>query len=596
VAEIGKDVITTRQVQNELQALVRGRQIPPEMLQVYAPQYIDQMITDRAIAYQAQRMGFEVPDTELAAYIRQIMPQFFSNGQLIDRMAYESFLADRGMSISDFEATVRKQILATRLQNLVVEGVVVTPQEVEQQFQHANRKVKIEYVSFKPENLRSAVNITPEDLQQYYQANQNNYMERETWNLALLVSSEQRVAASIEVPEAQLRREYDLRREQYRTPERVRARHMLLKTTGKADNEVAATKKRAEELLKQVKSGGNFADLAQKNSEDTVSAEKGGDLGFIVRGQTVPNFEQAAFTLKPNEISDLITTEYGFHIIQVLEKQTARTRPFEEVQGELAADLKRQVVYDRMQRDADQARAALLKSPGNLEQVAQQFNMEVVRAEKIAPGQPIPNLGPVPDLDAAVAGLKSGEITPVFQAGDDKLVVAQVVEAFPSRVRPFNEVEARVRDVVSSQKAEVLATERGNQAATRIKAGEDLQKVARELGGEVKTSSDFTINDAVEGVGAGNLFEEAFGKPVGSVLGPIPAANQSVVARVVSQTPADMSQLDGQRANIIDQIKQRKGQERRELFYDSILAQLIKEGKVKKHNDTIRRLTSAYRS
>lgn len=595
VAEIGKDVITTRQVQNELQALVRGRQFPPEMLQVYAPQYIDQMITDRAVAYQAQRMGYEVPDKELAAYIRQMMPQFFNNGQLIDRAAYESFLADRGMSIPEFESVIRKQILATRLQNLVVEGVVVTPQEVEQQFEKANRKMKVEYISFKADNLKSAVSPTQQDLEQYYQANTNNYREPEKWDLALLVASEEKIGPTVDVPESQLRREYDTRREQYRTPERVRARHILLKTTGKAEKDVAALKQRAQDLQKQLKGGADFADLAKKNSEDTISAEKGGDLGFVTRGQTVPNFEQAAFSLKPNEISDVITTEYGFHVIQVLEKQDARTQPFDEVKLALASELRRQVVFDRIQSNIEQARSALQKNPGNLEQIASQLHLDVVRAEKVGSGQPLPNIGPVPDLEGALHGLKNGEVTPVFQAGADKLVVAQVQQAYPARAQALPEVEARVRDAVIAQKAEALATERANQAATRVKAGEDLQKVAKELGGEVKTSTDFTVNDAVEGIGSGSLFEDAFTKPAGAILGPIPAAGQTIVAKVVSHTPADQAKLAAERTQIVDQIKQRKGQERRELFFDSILAQLIKEGKVKKHNDTIRRLAAAYR-
>lgn len=594
VAEIGKDVITTRQVQNELQALVRGRQLPAEMLQVYAPQYIDQMITDRAVAYQAQRMGYTVPDSELAAHIRQLMPQFFNNGQLVDRAAYEGFLAERGMSIPEFEAVIRKQILATRLQNLVVEGVVVTPQEVQEQFEKANRKVKIEYITFKPDNMKKDVATDINDRRRYYKENQSKYMAPESWNLALLVATEERIAQTIDVSDTRLRHEYDMRRDQFRNPEGVRARHILLKTTGKSPEEVAQIKKRAEDLLKQVRGGADFADLAKKNSEDTVSAAKGGDLGVIVRGQTVPNFEQAAFTLKPNEISDLISTEYGFHIIQVQEKQAARTRPFEEVKAELASELKKQTVYDRMQSSVDSARSALLRNPGNLEQIANEYHLDIVRVDKVSAGQPLANLGPVPDLESALSGLKKGEVTPVFQAGNDKLVVAQVLEVFPAHPKPFEEVADQIRELFINQKAEALATERAGQASARVRSGEDFEKVAKELGGEVKTA-EFTINDAVEGVGSGSLFEEAFSKKVGEVLGPIPAAGQTVVARVLAQIPADPSKLDAERSTITEQIRNRKGQERRELFYDSILAQLIKEGKVKKHNDTIRRLSAAYR-
>ena len=595
VAEIGSDVITTREVQSQLQNLVRGRQVPPEMLQVYAPQFIDQMITDRAAAYQASRMGFQVPDSEVAAIIRRNMPQLFNNGQLIDKAAYQNMLAERGMSIPEFEANIRKQMMVSRLENLVTEGIVVTPQEVQQYFEANNKKAKIEYISFKPENLKSAAVVNPQDLKTYYEANKTRYMEPEKRNLALLVADQEKIGASIEVSDQQLRAAYDRNRDQFRTPERVHARHILIKTAGKPPAEHDKLKAKAEDLLKKVKSGGDFVALAKANSEDPGSAEKGGDLGWVTRGQMVKNFETAVFSLKPNETSNVITTEYGYHIIQVLEKQEARTQPFEEVKAQLAAESKKQVVFDRMQSSVEQARAALQKNPNAVEQVANQYHLELVKAEKIGPGQPLPVLGPVPDLDAALAGLKKGDVTPVFQAGNDKLVVAEVQDVIPARVPSFEEVEAKVRDAVVDQKSQLLATERATQAATRLKAGEDIAKVAKDLGGEVKTSNEFTKNDAVEGIGQGSLFEDAFTKNVGAVIGPVPAANQTVVAKVIAQVPADPAKLAGERDNIINQLKQKKAQERREMFYDSILAQLIKEGKVKKHNDTIKRLIAAYR-
>jgi peptidyl-prolyl cis-trans isomerase D len=595
IAEVGKDVITVREVQSQLQNMVRGRQVPPEMLQVYAPQFIDQMITDRAAAYEARRLGFEVPDSELAAAIRRIVPQLFNNGQLIDKQAYENMLAERGMSIPEFEANVRKQILVSRLENLVTEGIVVTPQEVQQFYDTNTKKAKIEYISFKPENLKSAVVVTPQDLKTYYEANKTRYTEPEKRSLALLVADQEKIGASIEVSDQQLRAAYDRNRDQYRTPERVHVRHILIKTAGKPPAEQDKLKAKAEDLLKKVKAGGDFAAIAKVNSEDTGSAEKGGDLGWVVRGQTVKNFENTAFALKPNEISNVVTTEYGFHIIQALEKQDAHTQPFEEVKAQLATEAKKQVVFDRMQSSIDQARAALQKNPNAIDQVASQYHLELVKAEKIGPGQPLPVIGPVPDLDAALAGLKKGDVTPVFQAGNDKLVVAEVTDVLAPRVPPFEEVESKVRDVVVDQKSQTLATERANQAATRLKAGEDIAKVAKDLGGEVKTSNEFTKNEAIEGVGQGSLFEDAFTRGVGTVIGPVPAANQTVVAKVVAQIPADPAKFAGERDGIVTQLKQKKAQERREMFYDSILARLIKEGKVKKHNDTIKRLIANYR-
>lgn len=598
VAEVGKTAITVRQVQTELQALVRNRQLPAEMLQVYAPQFIDQMIMERAVSYEAARMGFQVSDAELASAIRSIIPNLFNNGQLIDKAAYENMLAERGMTIPEFEANVREQILRSRLQNLVSEGVVVTPQEVQAQYEKTHQKAKIEYIAFKGENLKADVKVTPDDLKAYYEANRNSYMEPEKRNLALLVADQEKIGATINISDAQLHQAYDSQRSQFRTPERVRVRHILLKTTDKPPAEVAKIKVKAEDLLKQIKGGADFAELAKKDSDDRPgSAEKGGELGWVVRGQTVKNFENSAFSLKPGQTSDVITTEYGFHILQVEEKQDAHTQSFDEVKGQIAVEMKKQLLFERMQNAADQARAALEKNPANIDQVANQYALDVVRVDKAGPGESYPQVGSVPDLDVSMAGMKKGDITPVFQAPGDKLVFADVLDAFPAHVQPLSDVESKVRDSVVKQKAQVLATERANQAINRLRAGEDINKVAKDLGAEVKTSNQFTINDAVEGVGAANLFSDAFTKPVGTVIGPAPAANDStIVAKVIEKVPADMSLLAANRESIVQEIKQKKAQERRELFYDSILAQLIKEGKVKKHNDTIKRLVASYRA
>ncbi len=565
-------------------------------MQVYAPQYIDQMITERAVAYEARRLGFTVPDSELASTIRSILPRFFNNGQLIDKVAYQQFLEQQGLTIPEFETNLRKQLLLKRLTDLALEGVIVTPQEAEQEYKTQNEKLKVELISFKPDDLKSQVKVTPEELRAYYNSNKEGFTEPETRDLILLIADQNKIAATIEIPEAQLRAAYNARRAEFQTPERVQVRHILLKTTDKSPAEVEKIRAKAEDILKQLKNGANFAELAKKYSEDPGSAQKGGDLGWVVRGQTVKNFENTAFSLKPKELSGVITTEYGFHILQVLDKQEAHTQPFEEVKDQIAADLKKQTVFDRMQTAIEQARAALVKNPADAQGIAKQFNLEYVVANGLASGQPVPQLGSVAELDTALAGMKKGEITPVFQAGPDKLAIAELTNVTPSQIAPFEKAEANIREKFVSQRAMALAADRAKQAAEKLRAGEDINRVAKELGGEVKSPPEFTLSGAVEGVGAASVFSDGFIKPVGSILGPLNVFNQQVVAKTLEKTPADMTKFAADRDKIIEDLKRKKAQERRDLFYDSILAKLIKEGKVKKHNDTIKRLVASYRN
>jgi len=594
VAEIGKETITTREVQKTVQDAVRQKQIPSEMVSFYMPRVIDQLITDNALVYEAKRMGMNVSDEELATAIRSMMSRYTGGGQ-IDKAVYERIVNEQGMTIPEFENNVRKQMLLMRLQNVAMQGVVVTPKEIENEFQKKNAKVKIEYMGFKADTYKSDVNPTPAEMQAYYNAHKDSYRQPEKKNLVVLVADQDKISAALQIPDDELRAAYEKNKDHFRTPERVKVRHILFQTTGKSQADIDKIKAKAQDVLKQVKSGGDFAALAKKYSEDPGSAQKGGDLDWVVRGQTVKNFENAAFSLKPKQFSDLINTEYGFHIIQVLDKQEARLQPFEEVKGQLAAETKKTAVFDKMQNSIDQARAALQKNPNNYEAIAKQYGLELVKADGLAAGAPITGVGASPDLDAALTSMKKGDVSPVVAFGTTKLGVAEVIEIVPSRIQTFPEVEASIREALTATKAQEIANQKANEAAKRVKAGEPFEAVAKSMRLEVKTPPDFTSEAAVEGVGSAAAFGDSFAQPVGAVVGPISAPGQTVVAKVLGKTPADMSQLPAQREALVTQLKQEKARDRQELFYDSVLTALIRDGKVKKHNLTIQRLINSAR-
>ncbi|MCL5746110.1 MAG: peptidylprolyl isomerase, partial [Acidobacteria bacterium] len=393
VAQIGKDTITVPEVQQTVQASLRGRNLPPELMPHYVPQVIDSMITDRALAYEAMRLGFQVTDQQLADAIRSLLPSLFPDGKFAGTDAYAALLAQQNMTIEQFEATLKRQLLVTRLRDIALEGTVVSPLLIEQEFRNRNDKAKIEYVKISADKLRSEVQVTPQEMENYYNTSKATFQVPEKKTLGILIVDQEKVAQSITPTDAELQRMYDQNKDRFRTPERVKVRHILLTTTGKSPQEEAAIKAKAEDLLKQVKAGANFADLARKYSNDPGSASKGGDLDWIVRGQTVPEFEQAAFSLKPGETSNLIKTQYGYHIIQVLAKEPAHLKTFEEVKNELATEYKNQQVNQRMQSLSDNVEAGLKKNPLHPEQVAAALGVEFVQADKIASGDPIPAVG-----------------------------------------------------------------------------------------------------------------------------------------------------------------------------------------------------------
>ena len=224
------------------------------------------------------------------------------------REAYAAVLPQQDMTIPEFEEYMSNQILLNRLRSVVLESTVVSNADIEHEFRLKNEKATIEYVKISPQKVQAEVKVSPEEMRDYYEKNKASYRIPEKRGMKLVVFDPAKINESVAVSDAQLRMAYEQNKDRYRTPERVKARHILLMTQGKPPDEEAKIKAKAEDLLKQVKAGGNFAELAKKNSEDPGSKDKGGDLDWVVKGQTVPEFETALFALKPNEISGVVKT------------------------------------------------------------------------------------------------------------------------------------------------------------------------------------------------------------------------------------------------------------------------------------------------
>jgi peptidyl-prolyl cis-trans isomerase D len=591
VAEIGKDVLTLHDVELAVQQQLRSNRIPADLVQVVIPQQVDQMIEERALAFEAKRLGFEISDQALANTIRST--QF---GTLNPQQYREAIEQQVGETVAEFEGNIRLGLAGNALEALTIEGSIVAPSDVEAEYKRRNEKIKLDYVGFDPAKLAAEVKPSNDELKAYFDKNRGFFTTPESRDLQMIVADQAKVGESIQIADTQVQSYYNTHKDQYRTPERVQARHILIKTTGKSKEETAQLKAKADDLLKQIKGGADFAKLAEKNSEDPGSASKGGDLGWIVRGQMVKNFEDTVFALKPKDISDVITTEYGFHIIQVTGKENARLRPLEEVRTEIVATLRNQVVFDRMQTLADQAHTELVKAPQNAQQIAGQLNLQFVSQSKYKQGDAIPPLTPDGQVTAAITSLKKGEVSQVLQSGD-KLAIVEVTAIYPSHPAEFAEVEAQVRAQYGQQKAVQAAADKSKKLADLLKTnGGDLKAAAKSVGMEVKSTDYFARNGAAEGIGSASYLGDAFDKPVGSIIGPINAGPMTIVGKVAERQNADMSKLDQERDVIVLALKGKKTAERQALLRDSILNSLIQQGKVKKHTDVINRLIARYRS
>jgi len=502
------------------------------------------------------------------------------------------------MTIDQFEADLKRQAAITRFRDIAMEGTIVTPAEIEASYRKKNEKIKVQWVKLTADKYKAESQPSAQEIREFYNANTSRYMVPEKKNLTVLVADEARMTATLNITDADLQRAYDQNKEAFRTPERVKARHILIKSDGKSSTEDAAAKAKAEGLLKQIKSGGDFAKLAKENSQDPGSAVNGGNLGdWIAHGQMVAEFEKAIFTLKPGETSDLVKTQFGYHIVQTLERQEAGVRSFAEVKGDLGTQYRKQRSTEMMQLASDRAQAALQKDPQHPDKVAAELNMQVQKVANYVTGGAIGDNMPSADFDAAVAPLKKGEVSQPVTA-NNKVLVAVVDDVVPGHPSSFEEVQSQVRDTIAGNRATVAVQRHANELLEKAKAmGGDLEKAAKSMGLDAKTSGEVDRNGNIEGLGTASYVSEGFGRPDGSVYGPIGVPDGgTVVMKVLSHSGADMAGLAAQRATIRDEIKSQRARDRNTLFENGVKDMLIKQGKIKIHQDVINRLISNYKT
>src|SRR5437667_8603607 len=331
VAKIGDESVSVQDVRQQLNQIEQRNQNMKPLEALYAQQILKQLVFEKEIEYEAKRLGITVSDQERADRIRQYVPTAFNGGTFVGMDRYSAEVQARfQLTVPVFEELIRQGLLEEKFRKLVTDGVSVGPAELQEEFRYKNEKVKLDYALIKPEDLESKISPDEAEIRAAYEKNRSKYQvpERRVARYALVDVNQLR--QNIQVSDDVLKLQYQANIQQYQVPNRVHLEHILFMTGGKTDAEVEEIKKKAEDVLKQAKKGGKFEDLAKKYSEDAAK-DKGGDIGWIGQGQALPEYEKAAFSLPVGSISDLVRTQIGIYIIKVLEKETAHTKPFDEL-------------------------------------------------------------------------------------------------------------------------------------------------------------------------------------------------------------------------------------------------------------------------
>lgn len=525
-------------------------------------QVFSALVDDRLVALEARRLGLSIDDETLA---REVAARFQENGRYIGSDELRRRLELQGSTVQDLEQSLRDALLRERLERLVTDGVAVTPAEAEREFRRRTEQVKAEYVLVDAAPLRAPAGVSDEEVRRRFESDREAYRIPEKRAVQYLVVDEASLANRVTVTDRELEGYYQEHREDLKEPEEVCASHILVKVKaspeaaeGHADDEA---RKIAESLLAQVKAGGDFAGIAKKSSEDKGSAAGGGDLGCFGRGRMLPAFENAAFSLEPGQISDLVKSDFGYHIIRLASRKEEAIPPLTQVKDRIRQTLlsqrSRALVEEKMM-----AVATALRRGRGLDEAGREQGLPVKKTVPFARGDTAPPPLTSPALVARAFELKAGQIEPepLPIPGGYGFIGLPDVQA--PRIPELKEIQGKAKADLVEEKALQAARSRAAGLKTRAEK-EGLEKAASALGLVRKETPGLVGRGQPLGdLGTGAALEEAsFALPQGSLSDPVRTAAGYAVLRVLEKKPFDPAAFEGQKASITAGLKDQRRQQ-----------------------------------
>jgi peptidyl-prolyl cis-trans isomerase D len=604
LAKVGDQEVTVPQVAQQARLIGKQRfqgNVPSQLMPYLMQQAAQSMITSKAITFEADRMGLAVSDDELRDYLHQgqLGQLLFPNGNFIGQQAYEQFIESQfNISVQDFEQEVKAQIAQQKLISAIGGAITVSDKEVTTQLETEDTKIKFDYAVLTLDDVKKQINPTDAELKAYYDKNKQMYVNSipEKIDAKYILIDTKKLAETVDVTPDELQKYYSQHQDDYRLPETVTVRHILIKTptpdaNGKVDQKaVDAARAKADDVAKQLQGGANFADLAKKYSEDPGSAKDGGLLPPITRGRTVPEFEQAAFNTPVGQTTGVIRTSYGFHIIRVEAKQQARLKPLEEVKVEIEPILKQQKAAAQSQSVANTIQT-LARTEG-MDKAAKDKNLTVATTGMITQTDQLPGIGSAPDFMNALFGAKKND-PPATASTPMGYAVYQVTEIQPPQTPTFDQIKAKVEEQFKDERAQGMLAQKTQELSDRAHSEHDLAKAAKEVGASVKTSDLVDKTSQVPDIGAMNgAVSVAFGLKSGDISGPIQAGANGVVLKVTEvhqPTPEQMKQ-DWEKAK--EALVEHKREEYENLYVENLRNTLEKEGKIKINKKEMERLAT----
>ena len=513
----------------------------PEMAKPFLMPRAGQQQVERAVlTHEADRLGLAVSDDDLRTYLQtgQFGQYLFPGGKFIGNDAYINFVEQYfRMSVPEFEAELKSDLEGQRLQALVTGGVTVSDAAVRADYMEQGTKVQFDYAVIQSSDLKNTLNPSDADLQAFFKQNAARYANAipETRKLELFaITAADLPGGKASVSDAEVQAYYNAHQDQYKVPEQVQTRHILITVPKGADAKTdAAGKAKAADILKQIKAGGNFADLAKKNSDDPGSKDKGGELPMIPTSSLDPAYAKAAMALNPGQTSDLVRSSFGYHIIQTVAKDQAHTKPVAEVKGEITTALEQQKVGSTETAYASKL-AADAKKDG-MQKAADENKLHLITTDYLAKDGVIGVLPDSTNVMAQAFGVAK-DAAPVTASTGEGYAVVKVVDVKPAHAPDFAAYKDHILDDYRTQKTPELLNSELIKLSARAKALGDLKKAAAEMKLTVKTSDLVGRDGQVPDLGAmSGSASVAFSLPKGGISGAIDEGPNGGVLQVTNK-------------------------------------------------------------
>jgi peptidyl-prolyl cis-trans isomerase D len=585
VAKVGSTEISAGDYVTTFRRFLKNSKYPKDisfLKQVGVPrQILDDMISQKLLIQEAAGFGFTASDRELRDRILGY-PLFAQMGGQLNMQFYQSVLEKSGTTIEEFEANERNQILIGKLQHLVTDSIIVTPEDAQRAYRNDNEKVTLSYVLVDPTEIEKTTKVDEVELKRYFDTHAQSFITTEQRKVKYVLVDMNKLRATTRLTDEDLHQYFEANRTRYFVSDRTRVSHILFRTPGKSPEEIEKVRQRALDVLAKARAGADFAQLAKEYSEDPGSKIANGDLGWVDQTTAfIPEFKQVALSLGTGAVSDLVLTQFGFHIIKATDHQGAHTLSFEEAKDQIKPTLMAQKIDRDGLAQANQIYAALAAKPAEIDSIAKRFGAEVRETPLFAVGDSLADIGSNPDFEKKVFSTLLNKVSDPVRVGPG-FAIPLVLEIKPPHVPELADIREKAEKVFRKEKSLEMAKQKAEAFAKTAAAAKDFGGAAKTAGLKQATTEPFKRNATVKDLGnTRDISSVAFSLKVGETSGAMKVGNKLIVFRTIAREEVKPEDYEKNKAAHTAELLRQKRDAAFQTFQENLLTRAIRDGKVK---------------